>query len=517
MRPLTRSLVLLGLTATGICQNDYDLDKVTAGTLGGSASLRVANAPPNMVQVVAVSLNGGPTPISIVDGTDARLLEVGLDLFNEWIFNVTSPTGTSTFGLTVPNDLAFAGLDAHWQTFTFPGTSHLIDQISNDVVMRLGVAQTPTGTPATLLTGRAFAVPFLNTVANAGGGDVLVAGGGAGTLTGATGLASTEILDFRELSVRPGPAMSSSRALHLGVPLLDGRLLVIGGADALGTVLSSCEIYDPSTNTFTPTGSMLSPRVLHAAVRMTDGRVMVAGGTNTFTDAISALLGTLNTAEIYNPATGLWSAAPAIGGNRMSPALSLLPNGRVMVSGGLQVTFLFGFPTAAGTTNAVQIYNPTTNTWAAGAAMPAARTGHHYSQVTLANGRVLITGGVAVTVNLLAQTLTTTTLANAEYYDQVSNTWTVVNMPTARSLHTATRLADGRVIVCGGAQGTLDLPVPLANVDAFDPSTNTWTPLPPLAAPRSGHVSALLPDGLLVLLGGQDSVTTTASVECIHF
>ncbi len=517
MRIELRSVVFLGLTATAFAQNDYDLDKVTAGTLGATASLRVQGAPPNALHVVAVSTTAGPTPVSLIDAGDARSLEVGTELFSNWLINATSPTGTANFGIFVPNDPAFLGLVAHWQTFTLPGTTTLIDRISNDVRMVLGAVGSSAAAPGVLIQGRAFAVPFTNSVTNAGGGDVLVCGGGTGTLTAATGLASSEILDFRELSVHAGPSMGTARALHLGIPLQNGRMLVIGGADAVGAVLSSCEIYDPATNTFSPTGSMATPRVLHAATRMADGRVMVAGGTNTFTDAISALLGTQNTTEIYNPTTGTWSPGPAIGGNRLSPALSLLSNGRVMVSGGLQVTFLFGIPTSAGTTNAVQIYNPTTNTWAAGAAMPVARTGHHYNQVTLQNGRVLMTGGVGVTVNLLTQTLTTTPLANADAYDAATNTWSSTSMPTARSLHSATVLTSGRVVVCGGAQGTLDVPVPLANVDSFDPGSNTWTALPPLAAPRTGHSAALLPDGLLVLLGGQDSVSTTTAIESLHF
>jgi hypothetical protein len=509
--------VSFGLAAALVGQNDYSLDKVTPGTMGGLAALRVQGAPPNMVHVVGVSLNAGPTPISIIDPLDPRSLELGLELFSDWFFNLTSPTGTVTFGLTVPTNPVFNGVLAHWQTFTFPGVSTLVDQISNDAIMKIGLPAQPQVAPGALITGRAFAVSYLNTVANAGGGDVLLAGGGNGTLTAATGLASTEILDFRELSVHAGPPMASARALHLGIRLQDGRFLVSGGADAVGTVLSSCEVYDPATNTWSATGSMATPRVLHAGCRMADGRVMVAGGTNSFATPIAAITGTQNTAEIYNPATGTWSAAPNIGGNRLSPALSLLPNGRVMVSGGVQVTFLFGIPTAAGTTTAVQIYNPATNSWAAGAAMPTAKTGHHYNQVTLTNGRVLMTGGVSVTVNILAQTLTTAPLNAAEYYDQPTNTWTSVPMPTARSLHSATLLNDGRVIVCGGAQGTLDTPIPIANVEIFDPSTNLWTPQTPLLAPRTGHQGMLLPDGLLVLLGGQDGSQTTTTIECMHF
>jgi hypothetical protein len=90
-------------------------------------------------------------------------------------------------------------------------------------------------------------------------------------------------------------------------------------------------------------------------------------------------------------------------------------------------------------------------------------------------------------------------------------------MSQARSLHSATLLTNGRVIVCGGAQGTLTVPTSIANVDQFDPGTGTWTALAPLLAPRSAHAAWLQPDGMLVLLGGQGSSGTVATVETLHF
>ena len=126
---------------------------MTSGTLGTTASLRVEGAPPNMVHVVAVSLNGGPTPISILDPIDPRSLEVGTELFSDWIFNFTSPTGTVNFGIGVPNAPVFQGLVAHWQTFTFPGSPTIIDRISNDVLMQLGAAGTSGVLPTATLRG----------------------------------------------------------------------------------------------------------------------------------------------------------------------------------------------------------------------------------------------------------------------------------------------------------------------------------------------------------------------------
>jgi hypothetical protein len=96
---------------------------------------------------------------------------------------------------------------------------------------------------------------------------------------------------------------------------------------------------------------MLSPRAGHAAATLADGRVLVAGGTITFVDLTTAITGVLNTAEIYDPNTDTWTAVPNIGGRRLLPALTRLGNGKLLISGGIEVTVLFGVPIAVTSTN----------------------------------------------------------------------------------------------------------------------------------------------------------------------
>ena len=56
-----------------------------------------------------------------------------------------------------------------------------------------------------------------------------------------------------------------------------------------------------------------------------------------------------------------------------------------------------------------------------------------------------------------------------------------------------------------------------AGVELFDPSTNGWSTLPPLTAPRSGHAAGLMADGTLVLFGGQNATATTTTIETLRF
>src|SRR5437667_8608446 len=96
--------------------------------------------------------------------------------------------------------------------------------------------------------------------------------------------------------------MNSARAAAVDVRLEDGRVLVIGGADADFNFLDSAEIYDPSTGTWSFTGSMNEPRFEDFVAVLLPGRkVLIAGG-------FGAALTALDSAEIDDEATNTWNA-----------------------------------------------------------------------------------------------------------------------------------------------------------------------------------------------------------------
>jgi N-acetylneuraminic acid mutarotase len=491
MHPLILTSAVLGacLAAALPAQADFDLDKRSPGTLGSLLRLEAYNAPTNRLLLVMMAYTAGPTPIAQFDPADPRSVDLGLELAANWYVLGTSPAGRCVIDTAIPNSTAFQGTVLRWQTATFPGTTRLVDQLSNAVVTQLGGPGTssPLATPLGIahLGATVCALPQ----ANAGQGDFLLVTGG-----------SSERFRFRSLDGAPGPSMQNPRGLSAAARLANGRVLFTGGVDATGATIPDCEIYDPATDSFVAAAPLPGPRAGHAAVTLADGRVMVAGGASDFTDLTIAATTALNSVAIYQPTTNTWSNGPALGGRRLAPALTLLGNGRVLASGGIEVTVLFGIPINVTSTNRAQLYNPATNSWSNAANMPNGRAYHQENQVLLADGRVLLTGGVLVPDLLNAANAAA--IDKADVYNPTTNTWTATTMAVARVAHTATRLADGRVLVTGGTSGLLSASVVVDAVERFDPATNAWTNLAPLQQARAGHTAVQLPDGLLVLLGG---------------
>jgi hypothetical protein len=150
---------------------------------------------------------------------------------------------------------------------------------------------------------------------------------------------------------------------------------------------------------------------------------------------------------------------------------TVLADGRVLIIGGLD---------ASGPLTAAEIFDPTQKTFTLAGNLVGARYGH--TATLLANGRVLIAGGHDATGPV----------ATAEIFDPtinlaVTNTFRLLaaTMGAARAGHTATLRSDGTVLLAGGdTAGTAEV---------FDPATETfYTPLLPMATPRFGHTATPL-------------------------
>ncbi|MFO1526453.1 MAG: kelch repeat-containing protein [Turneriella sp.] len=136
-------------------------------------------------------------------------------------------------------------------------------------------------------------------------------------------------------------------------------------------------------------------------------------------------------------------------------------------------------------------------------------TGRYLHTATLlADGRVLITGGSA----------TGPTLASAEIFDPNANGGigsfqSTGSMSTGRYEHTATLMGDGRVLVAGGYNGSSYV----ASAEIFDPNANggigAFTTTGNLATGSGSHTATRLPNGRVLLIGGQSMSSQSAIVQ----
>lgn len=139
----------------------------------------------------------------------------------------------------------------------------------------------------------------------------------------------------------------------------------------------------------------------------------------------------------------------------------------------------------------------TPGSWTATERMVGDRTYH--TATLLLDGTVLVTGGVLTGNGDMAEPS-----ATAELYDPDTGAWTSTgSMTEIRYSHTATLLADGRVLVVGGASGLID-PPPSRSAELYDPATRTWTATGSMKTARLSHTATRLPDGRVLILGGWD-------------
>ncbi|MFN0096316.1 MAG: LamG-like jellyroll fold domain-containing protein [Dehalococcoidia bacterium] len=291
---------------------------------------------------------------------------------------------------------------------------------------------------------------------------------------------------MRDVSVNEGLFCSGH------VQLADGRLLVVGGHDpALTSTVAGIRdvnIFDPATGTWSAAADMAELRWYPSATTLADGRVLALSGNTVWGEWA-------NTPEIYDPATNAWSYVSGVDTSSQQddeyPLTFLLPDGRLF--------------TLANVTRESRFLDPAARTWTpTGLGLtPAANA----SATMYLPGRILISGGGTYGSN--SDALTTTAVVDLT---AATPQWrTIAPMTYARYMHNLVVLPDGKVLAVGGStKVSTGATTGVLPAELWDPATETWTVLPAIAQPRMYHSTAvLLPDGRVLSAGGGRYNNTT--------
>jgi hypothetical protein len=511
---------------------------VTAGALPPGLGLTVAAAPPQTATLIGTPTTAGSFTFTITATDSSSPAASASKSYTVTIAPAVIPVANVIF-LTPPQN------SIEGQVLTGSPVSVRVTDANNSPIPNAAVSMGFNGTPPcadATLGGTLTQTTDATGVATFP--DLTINRGQFGfALAAATGNVIGTSNAFNVEGFCDTGSLATARVDHSAVALPNGTVLVAGGATTTAetTILSSAELYNPVSHSFTSL-TMQSPRAGFTMTVLQSGLVLVAGGIGTLPDCFDCV-------ELFDPSantfTLLRADANLMTSGRTQHTATLLPNGKVLLAGGID-------PLTGNVLATAELFDPATNTFTATAApMNAARSFHRAD--LLPNGQVLLTGGSGIGTNNV--------LASAELYDPVANTFTSTgNMATPRSSHGSGLLYTGEVLVAGGSTPGGDNEISTATAELYDPSTGTFSStgsatrtltgfsnsVPSLADGTSffadgatnaqiydpaaatfratGYMTAiqaqpqtaLLPDGTVLLAGGQDSGTGVSNGEIFY-
>jgi large repetitive protein len=197
-------------------------------------------------------------------------------------------------------------------------------------------------------TGRMAFARSRHTAVTLQDGRILIVGGSSGTDVPAASV--SEIYDPLSAAWQTTSPLNVPRTEESVTLLDDGRVMVSGGftAEASPQYSASVEIYDPVEDTWTLAAPMSSARCDHSSTLLSGGRVLVVGG-------VEAVQTTLATAAIYDPTSDRWTDAAPLDEGRFGQTANVLPDGRVLLVGGTRADLTLADDTP--------IYLPALDTW----------------------------------------------------------------------------------------------------------------------------------------------------------
>ncbi len=398
-----------------------------------------------------------------------------------------SPAARPASNLSTPRGNAVAALLADGRAFIAGGDQRTGRSVASaELFTPRGVSRTAIAASTTpLREARAFA-----SVIRMGDGSVLIAGGRAGTT-----LSSIERFEPRTREFTLAGQMQGPRTGASAVLLGSGDALLAGGLDGSGAPVASAEILSLQSGAVRSqlAAPLVAARAFAGVVRLPDGRTLIVGGSGSEGGALAS-------AELFdstfkeNGRRGRFVSTAPMSSPRSEPMISLLPDGRVLVAGGLALN---GSPLAT-----AEIFDPAGNggqgLFRATGSMAQGRS--RAAIALLPNGRVLVGGGLGQAA-----------LASAELFDPQADSGRGAFVPTgglnsARQRACVQRLASGLVLLVGGADAEGGA---LASAELFDPQgedgIGSFAPAAGLSIGREIPLCARLADGHILVAGGRNN------------
>ena len=289
-------------------------------------------------------------------------------------------------------------------------------------------------------------------------------------------------------SPRPGSIVSTGtpvgpRFSHTATLLQNGKVLIAGGMERSGVWLDSAELFDPATGRFTPLDRMKARRSGATATLLRNGKVLIAGGNDSAGSS-------LRSAELFDPASGRFVSTGDMNAPRAHATAILLKSGQVLIAGG----------NAAGESDQLanaEIYDPDTGRFFPVGSMNIGRS--YFTAVALHDGRVLLAGGLSGGKYPYRQVEDT-----AEIYDPKTGRFTLTgSLSTPRFRHGAALLSDGRVLIVGGSNEN-GRQYKYSSTEIYDPRSGRFSAGPSMKFERFKLQTgvAALTDGRVLVAGG---------------
>lgn len=271
-----------------------------------------------------------------------------------------------------------------------------------------------------------------------------------------------------------------------GAALAGTRVIAAGGYDTLRIV----QVFDTVAGTWS-SGPPLIAGTDNVAVVAAGGRVYAVGG-----EARQLL-------QIYDPATNAWTRGPDAPRIRFASAAAVL-NGRLHLIGGWNYS-----NSASDSVATHDIYDPATNTWTAAAPLATARNA---AAAAVLDGRIVVIGGRSPGIRASDQT----SLASCEIYDPATDRWSAgPALPLARASLAAATLG-GKLYAFGGESTPGGV---RASVTRLDSLTSNWVQLADMPRAAHGLAAVALDSSILVMGGftGASDAVGTESRQCWRY